>query len=91
MVSKVDGALLPNFTLIIAPFALQVEETVTMVITGVVLNPGADDDEIILSMQDAVSRGLLDLQNGLYHNFTTGEDISFVEAMNNGYIKVRVT
>ena len=72
-------------------FALQVEETVTMVITGVVRNPGTDDDEIILSMQDAVSQGLLDLQNGLYHNFTTGEDISFVEAMNNGYIKVRVT
>lgn len=59
-----------------------------MVITGIVQNPGSDEDEIILSMQDAVAHGILDLQNGLYHNPTTKESLSFVEAMNCGYIKV---
>lgn len=61
-----------------------------MVITGVVANPGADEDEeeIVLSMQDAVSQGILDLQNGTFFNSTTRESISFIEAMNSGYIKV---
>lgn len=63
-----------------------------MVITGVVANPGsAADDEVILSMQDAVSRGLLDLENGLYRNPTSGDNISMIEAMNNGFIKVSFT
>ena len=59
-----------------------------MVITGVVSNPGKEE-ETILSMQDAVSQGLLNLQNGLYHNLTTGEQMSMIDAMNSGYIKVR--
>ena len=58
-----------------------------MVITGVVSNPGADEEKI-LSMQDAVSQGLLDLQSGLYHNLTTGDKMSMIDAMNSGYIKV---
>ncbi|XP_067932421.1 serine-rich adhesin for platelets-like isoform X2 [Watersipora subatra] len=64
-----------------------VEETVTMVITGVVSNPEGENEEI-LSMQDAVNQGLLDLENGLYHNRTTGEKMSMIEAMNAGYIKM---
>lgn len=61
-----------------------------MVIKGVVLNPGSndDEDEIILSMQDAVEKGILDLANGLYVNSITNEKMPLIEAMNNGYIKV---
>jgi len=66
---------------------LQVEETVTMVITGIVVNPGTSS-ESVLSMQEAVERGLLDLEHGVYRNSVSGEELSFVEAMNCGYIKV---
>ena len=59
-----------------------------MVITGVVSNPEGENEEI-LSMQDAVNQRLLDLENGLYHNRTTGEKMSMIEAMNAGYIKVK--
>lgn len=58
-----------------------------MVITGVVSNPGADE-ETVLSMQDAVGQGLLDLENGWYRNLTTGDKVSMIEAMNTGLIKV---
>lgn len=60
-----------------------------MVIKGVLLNPGVEEeDEVMLSMQEAVARGILDLANGLYYNSTTRQKMSVIEAMNNGYIKV---
>lgn len=61
-----------------------------MVIRGVMLNPGADEkDEVILSMQEAVDRGVLDLANGLYYNSTSRKTMPLVDAMNSGFIKVR--
>lgn len=60
-----------------------------MVITGVLRNPGSDE-ETLLSMSEAVSQGLLDLENGLYRNTSTNENMSMIEAMNRGYIKVSI-
>lgn len=58
-----------------------------MMIVGVVRNPG-EADEQVLSMQDAVTLGILDLAQGLYYNSRTRQHISMIEAMNNGWIKV---
>lgn len=50
-----------------------------------VLDP-RDDKE--LSLQDAIAKGIVDQDHGLYVNPTTGETVSIPEAMNNGQIKV---
>ena len=60
-----------------------------MMIVGVVRNPGADEEEV-MSMQDAVQAGILDLAQGLYYNSSTRQHISMVEAMNSGWVKVRL-
>jgi len=57
-----------------------------MVIVGVVTNPGEEEEEII-SLQDAVQRRRLDLGQGVYWHPTQRQFISMVEAMNNGWIK----
>lgn len=58
-----------------------------MMIVGVVRNPG-DEEEEVMSMQEAVEADILDLAQGLYYNSRTRERISMVEAMNSGWIKV---
>ena len=58
-----------------------------MMIVGVVSNPG-EDEENVMSMQEAVEAGILDLSQGLYFNRKTRKSISMVEAMNFGWIKV---
>ena len=59
----------------------------TMVIVGVVRNPGQEPEQV-LSLQDAVNMGILDLSQGVYYNTDTKQHISMMEAMNNGWIKV---
>ena len=58
-----------------------------MVIVGVVRNPGHEPEDV-LSLQDAVNLGILDLSQGLYYNNNTRQHISMMEAMNSGWIKV---
>jgi len=59
-----------------------------MMIVGVVTNPDSQRGEEVVSMQEAVAAGILDLAQGLYYNSTTGQYVSMVDAMNKGYVKV---
>lgn len=60
-----------------------------MVINGVVINPGAEaGEQIVVSLQEAVERNVLDLQSGLYYNPTTKVKLPLTEAISSGYIQV---
>ena len=63
------------------------EVETTFVITGIVCNPGREPEEII-SLQDAIDRGIIDPARGLYVNKITYASIPIPQAMNEGLIKV---
>jgi len=64
------------------------EVETTFVIKGIVSNPG-EEEEIIVSLQDAIDTGIIDPANGLYVNKKTRISIAIPQAMNEGFIKVR--
>lgn len=64
------------------------EVETTFVITGIVSNPGCDPEKII-SLQEAIDRGIIDPNRGLYINKSTYASIAISQAMNEGLIKVR--
>lgn len=63
------------------------EVETTFVITGIVCNPGTEPEEIV-SLQDAIDRGIIDPARGLYVNKLTYASIPIPQAMNEGLIKV---
>ena len=65
------------------------EVETTFVITGIVSNPGEDPEKIV-SLQDAIDRGIIDPNRGLYVNRLTYKSMPIPQAMNEGLIKVTI-
>lgn len=81
------GVVLSRFMAIEDCCLIKVEETVTMMIVGVVTNPG-ERNENVISLQEAVKIGILDLGQGLYYNQKTNEMIPMMTAISSGWVKV---
>ena len=59
-----------------------------MMIVGVVTNPG-ERSENVISLQEAVTSGLIDLGQGLYYNQKTKETVPMMRAISSGWVKVQ--